>query len=168
MRITLPLLIRVFCGGLNCTVVQLQTAIAYCRRTIEGFAKFVKVEYATNSDVRVDRVTFGRVEDLIIWLLGANFFVVASQGIWMGIITSRGAKESGWGVDRIAHVLNDLAGKLKNGFPYGRQLVDPVWCGDKMEYILHLPEFCIPTFKIDLTKIVDMPSFMMLARQVFT
>jgi hypothetical protein len=166
--ITGPLLIRVFCGGLNCTVVQLQAAIALCRRTIEGFARFVTVEYATNSDVREDRVTFGRVEDLIIWLLGANFFLIASQGIWLGIITSRGAKESGWGVDRIAHVLNELAGKLKNGFPYGRQLVDPVWSGDKMEYILLLKEFVIPTFKIDLTQIVDMPSFMIYAGQVFT
>ena len=159
MIITKPILLRVFSGSDAASVQQLQMSIQIFVGQNPGAAEFLKVEYHSNRSIRTEENvdTFRNPDYLINWLMEADIYIIASQGIWLGLVTSLAALKDGWSVARIAQALKRLSESPKIGFPRGMQLFDPVWSGDKIEYIRLLQDdgVCIPTMKIDLDRVYD-------------
>lgn len=159
-------LIRVFSGGEG-GAVHLQMAVAKMICTIKGAAKYLLVEYASNKNVRENPEVFGTPSLLFNWLTKGDVYLIPSQGIWMGIIHCKGASESGWNVAGIAEMLQQLASSSNIGFPFQKQLTDPMWTGDKIGYIFLLQNLAIPTLMVDLTSILDKDQFEKVGRKVY-
>ena len=102
-----------------------------------------------NKQVREDKSgKFVSPMDVVRWCQSHTAYFLVSQGIWLGMITS-GARDDGWTASGIANALKEL--KLSgNGYPSGKQLDCPIWNGDKIRYINLIPDFTIPTLKLDL------------------
>ena len=166
MEFVKKFLIRVFCSG-ESGVVQVQMAVARIRRNVKGAKTHLKVEYASNKHVREDPETFGNPSGLFSWLTKADVYLIPSQGIWMGLIHSDGAYDSGWHVAGIADMLQNLASSSNIGFPLGKQLSDPVWNGNKAVYVFLLGVLAIPTLRIDLNQISDQQQFEAVGLEVY-
>ena len=162
---------RVFSGSDSTSILQLELAIQTFISTTPGAADFLTIEYHTNRSIRTRAYvgTFCNPDDLINWLMGAEIFIIASQGIWSGLSTSPGAIQEGWSVARIEQASSRLSESSTIGFPCGSQLFDPVWNGDKFGYIdpLQHDGVCIPTMKIDMDRIYAEPVDGTLGVQIF-
>ena len=155
MEIKDYLVIHVFSGGSGCTVLQFVTALAKFKASTKGAIKYIKVVYITNKDIREnidDR--FGTPEKFFIWLTSGDLYFIVSQGIYMGLVNS-GTNQFGWNVARIATNMAILANSNRIGYPSKQKLLDPVWMGNKYEYIVGLGKLGIPTLCIELSKIND-------------
>jgi hypothetical protein len=157
------IVVHVFSGGSGSTVLQFSIALARFR----SCGKFdIEVTYVTNKDIRENKDNkFTTPELFYLWLLACDIFFVPSQGVWLGLITS-GLAEQGWNVPRIEGIMTKLSVSNHIGFPFGTQLLEPVWSGNKCGYIDLMPELCIPTLKIDLTQIISEDDFRKVANLV--
>ena len=152
--ITKPLLIHVFSGGSGSTVVQFQMAFAKMMASTPGAKEHITIKYVSNSDIRENKEgLFTTPELFFAWLSSADLFFMASQGIWLGLVTSPGVNVAGWTVPRIAFNMHTLSNSSSIGFPSGQKLLDPIWNGDKIGYIQELKDLAIPTLCIELSKI---------------
>jgi hypothetical protein len=133
MNITSSTLLRVFSGSDANSIQQLQLAIRQFISITPGALEFLTIEYQTNRSIRTKECadTFRNPDALIGWLMEADIYIIASQGIWLGLSTSLAALKDGYSVARIAQALKRLSESSAIGFPCGRQLLDPVWSGDK-------------------------------------
>ena len=160
VRIKRVITIHVFSGGLGATVQQFTTALTRFQSTPSGAAKYIKVVYITNKDIRenIDN-RFETPEKFFIWLTSGDLYFITSQGVWLGLITS-GTNQFGWTVARISDNLLILANSTGVvGFPSGRKLLDAVWNGDKDAYIQELDDLAIPTLRISLFEIGTLAEF---------
>jgi hypothetical protein len=166
-----PTHLRVFSGSDATSIQQLQVAIQNFISITPGAVELLTTEYHTNRSIRTKELvdTFRNPDDLIDWLMGADIFIIASQGIWLGLSTSTAAIRDGWSVARITQALKRLSESSTVGFPSGSQFLDPVWSGDKFQYIdLLQPDWLsIPTMKIDMARICDVPVDGTLGVQIF-
>ena len=149
---------HVFSGGSGATVLQFATAMARFRAAVRG-GVHIKVVYFTNKDIRENIGNrFETPEKFFVWLTSGDLYFITSQGIWLGLVTS-GTNQFGWNVSRISINMSILANSSHIGFPSGLKLLDPMWSGDKMEYIRELKDLAIPTLCINLCKILTVGDF---------
>ena len=149
---------HVFSGGSGATVLQFATAMAKFRGSVLG-GVHIKLVYITNKDIRENIGNrFETPEKFFIWLTSGDLYFITSQGIWLGLVTS-GTNQFGWNVSRISINMSILANSSRIGFPSGLKLLDPMWSGNKMEYIRELKELAIPTLCIDLCAILTRADF---------
>ena len=142
--------IAVFSGGQSNTLEYFNDAMGDFIANNPSLT--ISIEYATNKSVREDTSSkFKSPADLVRWCQSHSAYFLVSQGIWLGMVTS-GTRFDGWTVDGISDALKQLAIN-GNGYPSGLQLDCPVWNGDKMRYFDLIPDFIIPTMKLDLINI---------------
>jgi len=149
--------IAVFSGGRGSTLSLFQSALdRYRSKHLIG--QSIVVEYMTNSKVREDTTgAFRTASDLIHWLIDSDAHFIVSQGIWLGMVSSELSKD-GWNVDEIDSAVRQLKNSQHNGYPFGEELDCPVWGGDKMGYISLIPEYVIPSMKVNLRDIDENPA----------
>ena len=171
MEITQPITLRVFSGSDSACLHQLQVSIQRFIISTQGAREFLTVEYHSNRSIRTDKYVeeFRNPNGLIDWLQRAHIYIIASQGVWLGQSTSRAALKDGWDVGRIKQAMIRLSQTPAFGFPCGKQLLDPVWLGDKYEYIdlLKNDGLCIPTLKIDMNRFCDEPFDVSLGYEIY-
>jgi len=108
--------------------------------------KGYQIEYLTVADIRERFVTWIHPSFLVDWLLESDFHFILCQGIHSQMFGI-------WSPSDCVEELKRL--EYHNGFPSGKNLHDPVFNGDKFEYLCALSEYCNPSFKIPLDIIVQ-------------
>ena len=107
--------------------------------------KGYQIEYLTVADIRERFPSWDHPSFLINWLLESDIHFILCQGIHSQMFGI-------WSPSDCIEELKRL--EFHTGFPSGHNLRDPVFSGDKFEYLCALSEYCNPSFKIPLDLIM--------------
>ena len=143
--------IAVFGGGEGSTLKYFQAAMGVFLG--EHPLANIIIDYKTNKDVRENKCgTLESPKDLVQWLRNSCAYFIVSQGIWLGMINTGLRVVGSWTVSGIESALKSIeSDKNARGYPSAPQLSGcPIWNGDKMKYIDLIPEFTIPSMRIDV------------------
>ena len=103
--------------------------------------KGYQIEYLTVADIRERFISWSHPSFLVDWLLDSDYHFILCQGIHSQMFGI-------WSPSDCIQELKRL--EFHNGFPSGINLCDPVFNGDKFDYLCALSEYCNPSFKIPL------------------
>ena len=95
----------------------------------------------TAADIRERFPTWTHPSFLVDWLLEAEIHFILCQGIHCQMFGI-------WKPNDCVEEIKRL--EYHTGFPSGKNLHDPVFNGDKFDYLCAISEFCNPSFKIPL------------------
>ena len=104
--------------------------------------KGYQIEYLTVADIRERLISWSHPSFFVDWLLDSDYHFILCQGIHSQMFGIRSPS------DCCIQELKRL--EFHKGFPSRINLCDPVFNGDKFDYLCALSEYCNPSFKIPL------------------
>ena len=104
--------------------------------------KGYQIEYLTVADIRERFISWSHPSFLVDWLLlDSEYHFILGQGIHSQMFGI-------WSPSDCIQALKRL--EFHKGFPSGINLCDPVFNGDKFDYLCALSEYCNQSFKFPL------------------
>ena len=136
-------LCRAFTGGSGGQqLTALKTGYAKLHLELSRTGIHLVLETIGNSDIRQSEKT--SLQDVINWLLEADFHVFTCQGMHLNM-----GGCDGWTVENIyGDAIFDLV--EHPGIPFGIGFQNPIFQGNKWGYLQHIEEYILPTFPISL------------------